>query len=114
MLGLIDFLLNPAANLIGKSVKNAFRWMIKFLLTALVNMIRRIIEAFVDFLSTSSAVSFSSGWWTNATTNALFATMVRIGTILVLVLLVAAIVDGIVHSNVGLMVRTIQIGRAHV
>ena len=69
MLGIIDFLLNPAANLIGKGVKNAFKWMIKFFMTAVIGAVRRIVEALIEFMAKSSSVSFSSGWWTNTATS---------------------------------------------
>jgi type IV secretion system protein TrbL len=104
-----DWIFSPVTNIVGKSLKNGFKWIIKFMIATILGMVRRLVEAIVDFFSASSGVSFTSGWWTSDGTQALMRVMGRIGVMLVLLFLVAAIVDGIVHANVGTMVRTVLV-----
>lgn len=106
---MFDWIFSPVTNIVGKSVKNAFKWMIKFLIATILGMVRRLVEAIADFFSASSGVSFTSGWWTSEGAQALMKVMGRIGLLLVLLFLIAAIIDGMVHANVGTMIRTVLV-----
>ena len=98
---------NFVGGTVSKAVKTGFRWIVEYVIGAFVNAAKSLIEQLAAFFDRSSTVSLTDGWWTGPAAQNLLVTVERVSLVLMGLFVLLAVADGIIHADIGDMVRTV-------
>lgn len=91
---------------IGDGFKASMAWTVAFLVNALVHAASTVLTEVFGFFNGSSSVVLTSGWWTGPANQALLATIGKLTALMMVVFVLLAVLDGLLHGNPGEMLRS--------
>ena len=90
----------------SSAAESAFEFFLGRLARALGNAANRVVGEVLDYLDSSSTVSLDQGWFAGPRAREITQAVVLLAAALLVLFLLAAVVQGLVRGDVGLMVRT--------
>ena len=102
---IVHGLVGLGGDAIGDGFKAAMAWTVGFVVIALAHAASTVLEQVFGFFDGTASVALTSGWWTGASNRALLTTVGRLTVVLMLVFVLLAVLDGLLHGNPGEMLR---------
>lgn len=100
---------NALGGAASKAAETAFEFFLRRFAQALANAAAKVVTEVLHYLDTSSTVSLDQGWFAGPRAREITQSVVLFAAVLLVLFLLAAVIQGLVKGDVGLMVRTAAI-----
>lgn len=100
---------NALGGAASKAAETAFEFFLRRFAQALANAAAKVVTEVLHYLDTSSTVSLDQGWFAGPRAREITQSVVLFAAVLLVLFLLAAVIQGLVKGDVGVMVRTAAI-----
>lgn len=100
---------NALGGAASKAAETAFEFFLRRIAQALANAAAKVVTEVLHYLDTSSTVSLDQGWFAGPRAREITQSVLLFAAVLLVLFLLAAVIQGLVKGDVGLMVRTAAI-----
>ena len=100
---------NALGGAASKAAETAFEFFLRRIAQALANAAAKVVTEVLHYLDTSSTVSLDQGWFAGPRAKEITQSVLLFAAVLLVLFLLAAVIQGLVKGDVGLMVRTAAI-----
>ena len=100
---------NALGGAASKAAETAFDFFLRRIAQALANAAAKVVTEVLHYLDTSSTVSLDQGWFAGPRAREITQSVLLFAAVLLVLFLLAAVIQGLVKGDVGLMMRAAAI-----